>query len=308
MFAGGGLPPANVPGSSGRRLALARALTKPGTRAAALVARVQVNRIWAHLFGEGIVKTRGNLGPSGAAPTNRELHDWLAAQFIADGWRLKPFIKRLVMSRVYQQATLSFEKSRVNRQRSLPHWWNGMPLRRLESETIRDSVLAASGQLDLKMDGPPEPHAVQPDGLVTIGGNANRRSVYVLARRHYHPTMLAAFGQPFQSRNCTGRIHAATLMQPLTMFNSAFMHTQAGHFAKLVAKAADDDRSRVTLAFKRTVSRSLTEREMKVSLELLAKQLANYKMTGKPSAEVRQLALRDYCLVVMNMSEFIYVH
>jgi len=307
VFAGGKLPPASVPGSTGRRLALARALTKPGTRAAALVARVQVNRIWAHLFGEGLVKTRGNLGPSGAAPANRDLHDWLAAQFIADGWQLKPFIKRLVMSRVYQQSTLPNEQRRANRKKGHSPWWNGMPLRRLESEAIRDTVLAISGQLDLKMGGPPEPHTVQPDGLVTVGGNANRRSVYVLARRHYHPTMLAVFGQPFQSRNCTGRVHAATVMQPLAMFNSAFMHAQAKHFAKVVAKASDDRQS-ANLAFKRALSRELTGREMKVSLELLAKLKAQYMATDNTPAEARELALRDYCLVVMNMSEFIYVN
>ncbi len=96
-------------------------------------------------------------------------------------------------------------------------------------------------------------------------------------------------------------------MQPLAMFNSAFMHAQAKHFAKVVAKASDDRQS-ANLAFRRALSRELTGREMKVSLELLAKLKAQYMATDKTPAEARELALRDYCLVVMNMSEFIYVN
>ncbi|MCH7729542.1 MAG: DUF1549 domain-containing protein, partial [Planctomycetes bacterium] len=143
--------------SSGRRLALARELTNPRTRASALMARVMVNRIWQHLFGKGIVATSENFGVSGAPPTHPELLEWLAAEWIEGGWRTKPLIRRIMTSRAYRQSsirgvgTASKDNSAadsVDPDNSL--YWR-MSLRRLEAEAIRDSILTASGKLDASL-------------------------------------------------------------------------------------------------------------------------------------------------------------
>lgn len=286
--------------SSGRRTSLARVLTDPETRAGALVVRVQVNRIWAHLFGVGLAPSTGNVGPSGKPPTHPELLDWLAAQFVADDWRYKPFIKRLVMSRVYQQSSEGLSDP------ATAHLLPRMRLRRLESEAIRDSVLAVSGRLDQEMGGPPEGHEVQASGLVTIKGNPNRRSVYALARRNYHPTILAVFGQPLVTTNCTSRESSAVVTQPLAMLNSAFVLEHSDHFARRVASAGNR-RQQVYKAFYLVLARAPTDDEMRWSVDLVDKLEAHFRVEGKPIVELPHLALRDYCQVVINLNEFLYV-
>ncbi len=142
--------------TSGRRLALARWLTDPHTPAGGLVLRVRVNRIWAHLFGKGLVETCDNLGVTGAKPTHPELLEWLAVQFAAHVGQLKPFLKLLMTSTVYRQQSADNQPAgaRIDPENRL--LWR-QRLRRLESEAVRDSLLAVSGRLDRSAGGPPIP-------------------------------------------------------------------------------------------------------------------------------------------------------
>ncbi len=164
--------------SSGRRLALARWLTDRRSPAGALALRVRVNRIWQHLFGQGIVETPDNFGLTGAAPTHRELLEWLAGRFAADGQRLKPLVRLLVTSTVYRQSsTVSYSSANApHGRREIDPFavdpdnrllWR-MPLRRLESEAVRDAMLAASGRLDRTLGGQPVPVEARPDGTFVV--------------------------------------------------------------------------------------------------------------------------------------------
>ncbi len=132
--------------SSGRRLALANWLTKPGSRPAALVARVQANRIWFHHFGEGIVSTPDNFGLSGAVPTNLSLLEYLAAQLIESGWQQKSLHRLIVTSTVYRQNSVVRDKDIAVDPGN--HCWWRFPIQRLAAESYRDAILAVSGELD----------------------------------------------------------------------------------------------------------------------------------------------------------------
>ena len=230
-------------GTSGRRLALARWLTAPDTPASALLARVAVNRLWQHVFGRGLVPTSDNFGLQGQPPTHPELLEWLAAEFVADGWRVKPSIKRLVMSTAYRQASRdrgpqddeSADPMQVDPENDL--LWR-MRLRRLESEVIRDAMLAASGLLSPAMGGPSIMIRSQPDGMVTVArdklaapSDAFRRSVYLVSRRAYNASLLTVFDQPLVATNCARRDASAVPLQSLVMLNDAEVAEAAGAFA-----------------------------------------------------------------------------
>jgi hypothetical protein len=294
--------------TSGRRLALARWLTDPDSLAADLVVRVRVNRIWHHLFGRGLAASTDNLGLAGAAPTHPELFDWLAAEFRAGGYRLKPFLKMVVMTDAYRQASaVGTDSASVSRDPDNV-LLGRMRLRRLESEAIRDAVLAASGRLDVRIGGAPVPVEARPDGAFAVkaGPDAGRRSLYLLARRNYHPTVLGVFDQPNLTTNCTGRSTSAVVLQTLTMLNDAFVLEQAATLAERLERSAATDAERIELAFLLTLSRPPTAEERRLSEELLAKQRA--LPGGVPQSDATQrLGLASLSHMLLNTSEFLYV-
>src|SRR5262249_56903331 len=135
-------------------------------------ARGLVNRVWQHLFGQGIAATPENFGTSGEPPTHPELLEWLSSRLVADGWQLKPLIKLLMTSAAYRQSSRPLDPG-ANAARIDPGdqlLWR-MRLRRLEAEVIRDSILAVSGRLDRTMGGPPILLQARPDGLGVIDAN-----------------------------------------------------------------------------------------------------------------------------------------
>src|SRR5262249_7160598 len=256
-------PPAGA-ATSGYRRQLAEWLTRPDHP---LTARVGVNRVWPQYFGRGVVATPHHLGPAGALPPHPELLDWLATEFIRSGWRLKSLHRLILTSSAYRQssqvaahgATAPADRTAVDPDNVL--LWR-MPLRRLESEIVRDSILAASGTLDLSIGGPPVPIKPLPDGMVVVETNLPaettpfRRSMYLLSRRNYQPTELGVFDQPLLATNCTRRTSAAVALQSLTMLNGEFITGQADHFAKRVISLAGADESRqIALAFQLALSR-----------------------------------------------------
>ena len=281
-------------GSSGRRLELARRLTNAHGRAGALVARVRVNRLWQHLFGRGLVATGENFGRSGARPSHPELLDWLAGEFVRGGWRTKPLIRLLVTSTAYRQAAARQASPAADPDNTL--LWR-MRLRRLESEGVRDALLATAGRLDRTLGGPPVPHKAQPDGSVVV--QSGRRSLYLLARRNYHPTLLSVFDQPVVATNCTGRMSSAVVTQALTMLNDAFVLEQASHFAARVAReAGPTPRRQVERAFLIALARRPTPAEMTRCGAFLRRQAVRLSDSG---------ALAELCHVLLNSNEFLYL-
>lgn len=301
--------------TSGRRTALARWLTDPQSRASALLARVYVNRVWQHLFGQGIVATPDNFGRLGERPTHPELLEWLADEFVRGGWRVKPLIRLLMTSAAYRQAARAGADESRSRQVDPDNLllWHAR-LRRLDSEVIRDAVLAVSGKLDPTMGGPPVPQEARPDGMVVVPDKVPtgptsryRRGVYLVMRRKYPLTLLRVFDQPTVATNCTRRDASAVPLQSLTMLNDPFVLEQAASFGDRVARAAGDDRGkRVELAFRLALARRPSAAEVGWCQEYLEKQAAAYGRAKLPADRAERHALTSLCHTLLNTSEFLY--
>lgn len=309
-------PRAPAGDSSGRRLRLARHLTDPETLAGQYVARVFVNRVWQQVFGKGIVPTSDNFGASGAEPTHPQLLDWLTAEFLRSGWRVKPLIRKMMLSRAYQQSSetgpATSEAQRIDPGNDL--LWR-MNLRRLDSEYIRDAILASSGKLDRSLFGTFVPVEVRPDGMVVIkqAGLPTptyqwRRSLYVLARRNYHLTMLRVFDQPIVASNCTARQPSAVVTQSLTLLHDDFVIEQAGQFADRVASIAPDNvEQQVAAAFRIALGRPPVPEEVEWSSALIEGQLARFEDGSESKADASHTALAQLCKMLFNTNEFLYV-
>lgn len=319
-FAFSVVPPWPGAKTTGRRLALARWLTAPGHP---LTARVLVNRVWKHHFGAGLVVTLGNFGRTGAAPSHPELLDWLSVEFERSGWSLKALHRLLVTSAAYRQT------SRVTADRLAADPDNRlvsrMPLRRLEAEVLRDSLLAVAGRLDLKPFGPPDGVDVRGDGLVTVQGDEQRgrRSVFVLHRRTKLPTLLENFDSPQMGPNCLERGEAIVAPQALHLFNNATVHELARHFARRVERECGLDRDigpendrPLTIAHELAWGRPPTPDERQAAFESLAALTAAWRESlgtapngAAPNGlvEARRRALDNYCHALFNSAGFLYV-
>jgi hypothetical protein len=314
-------PSATLEGTSGRRSALARWLTRADSPPSALLARVMVNRIWKQLFGQGIVPTPDNFGAQGQRPTHPELLEWLSAEFVAGGWRIKPLIKLMMTSAAYRQASHRSDSPRspgVDPETVDPGdelLWR-MRLRRLESEVVRDSILAVSGDLDLSRGGPPVMISAAPDGLVTVAPDRlrdpccqYRRSVYLLTRRAYNLSLLTVFDQPLIATNCLKRGGSALPLQSLFMLNDAFLAEQAGHFAKRIERCrATRESAEATIerAFGMALARPPNAQEAATCRALLSQQKKRYLSSGMPPGEAEHQALVQLCLTLFNTSEFLF--
>jgi len=307
-------PPAKNAKSSGRRLAFVQWLTQPGHP---LTPRVLVNRLWFHHFGEGIVSTPDNFGKMGALPSHPELLDWLALELERRNWSLKS-IRRLIMtSATYRQQSSFDAVAHASAKRADPDnrlLWR-QRLRRLDAEVIRDSVLQASGLLNSRMFGPPIAMQRQPDGEVTLPGEASgRRSVYLQIRRSQPLTLLQVFDQPVMETNCTRRGQSTVASQALTLLNSQFLIKQAEEFADRITKEnpAHTADQAVRLAF----SRLPTENERARIMAFLEEQTARHlqAVTAGPENGTSQRqelahkkALADLCHMLLSSNEFLYV-
>jgi len=313
--------PAPFDGTSGRRSALARWLTRTDSPASALVSRVMVNRIWKQLYGKGIVPTPDNFGVQGQRPTHPDLLEWLSAEFVANGWRVKPLVKLMMTSTAYRQASrrdpsegpLAVSPENVDPENDL--LWR-MRLRRLEAEVVRDSILSVSGDLDQALGGPPVMLSARPDGMVTVARDRltdpavqYRRSVYLLSRRAYNLSLLTVFDQPLVATNCLSRGTSALPLQSLFMINDAFLAEQADHFARRVGRCLESAASaedRVRRAFRMALARSPSAPEIATCSDLLRRQTDRGLSAGKPPGEAARQAARELCLTLLNTSEFLF--
>jgi len=315
--------------TSGRRLALARWLTDANSLGGQLVARVLMNRVWQQLFGVGLVETSDNFGVSGARPSHPELLDWLAGEWLRHGWRLKPMLRELVESTAYQQSAAPSATPSVRRAQELDPenvlLWR-QRLRRLEAEAIRDSLLAVSGQLVRTVGGPAVPLESRPDGMIVVkrsvpptagtsgpGSDVGaRRSLYLLARRNYHLSLLSTFDQPSMSLNCSRRKPSAVVSQSLTMLNDEFVLEQA---QRLAMRATQGDSTKlsetgVTGVIERVFLLVLARRpdleEAGWCRDYLRRQEKYHERNGATSAQAQERAWRGLCHTLLNSSEFLY--
>ena len=292
---------------TGRRLALARWLVDPDHP---LTARVAVNRVWMHHFEKGIVTSLGNFGVTGARPTHPELLDWLARSFVESGWRMKALHRLIVTSSTYRQSSALDES--VRREDPANRWLGRYPLKRIEAEVVRDSLLFVAGRLADRPFGPPDDVSLRPDGLVTSVAKDElwRRSVYVRQRRTQLPTILEAFDLLPMNPNCLERSTSTVATQALHLLNNAMVQKLSGAFALRIQREAGTDASAlVHRAFVRALGRSPTKEELEVTREaldsLIELWLRQNPEEGEPAARLR--ALENICHALFNSSEFVYV-
>jgi hypothetical protein len=321
--------PPSGPRSSGRRAALARWLARADHP---LTARVMVNRIWQHHFGRGIVATPNDFGATGDPPSNAELLDWLAVEFIDSGWSMKAMHRLMVTSSTYRQS------SRVNldsplHQRALELdggnrlLWHARR-QRLEGEAIRDLALQLAGQLNKQMYGPsarPElPQGIDAKMAWKSDSRAedrNRRSIYVFAKRNLRYPLLDIFDLPDLHNSCPQRSTTTTAPQALALLNGEFMLTQAQHWSgRLLSEHGSDLRSLVRAALAESFSRTASDEQLRLADEFLARQTAAIARSGDATASgtvptpmppgyepARAAAIVDFCHALLNANEFLYV-
>jgi len=302
------------------RLAFARWLVSPDNP---LSARVTVNRQWQAFFGRGIVRTTEDLGMQGDLPTHPELLDWLARDFMRQGWSLKKLHKLIVTSATYQQSSRTTPELREKDPENL---WLARGARfRLEAEMIRDSVLQVSGLLSSKMGGPsvfpPQPSSVTTEGVygalawkVSPGEDRYRRGMYTFLKRSIPYAMFATFdgvtGETCQAR----REISNTPLQALTMMNDFVVVETAQALGKSFVGAPGDVEERAAQLFRRCLSRSPTPEERAALADFHERQLARLQ-SGKLDAKaiagnadgdvVQRAAWTLTARAVLNLDEMI---
>lgn len=302
--------PASLSEDQQRRLALADWIMNPTNP---LTARVMVNRIWQYHFGEGLVSTPSDFGANGARPTHPELLDWLAAEFIEHGWSMKHIHRLIVMSATYRQSSdpaaadvrrLTSKKTDQSLLTSAPTkdsnnrlLWR-FPSRRLEAEAIRDSILAVSGKLDLRMGGPGFSFFETNDNYVRVytprrewAPDTFRRMIYGTIVRQRPDGVFGVFDCPDAGQIAPKRSSSTTPLQALNLLNSSFVMQQAGFFAERLEKEVGKDadaqlRRAFALAFQRAPERD----ELKASAKL-----------------IREQGLTAFCRALLNANEFVYL-
>jgi hypothetical protein len=312
--------------STGRRLAFAKWLISKDNP---LTARVIVNRVWQHHFGEGLVATPSDLGQIGAGPTHPELLDWLADWLVHDAaWSLKRLHRLMVTSETYRQASIADfgfrisdskpEQSAVNPQSEIRNpqsidpenklLWH-FPYRRLNVEAIRDSMLAVSGNLHGKMYGPavhlPIPEAAieahtdkQGAWKASKEPDIDRRTVYAYVKRTLLVPMMETLDFCDTTNSSERRAITSIAPQALTLFNGDFVNRQAEHFAqRLEREAGEDPAEQIGLAFRLALCREPTAEESAAMQQFLAREAA---------ATDRHRALVQLCRVILNLNEFVY--
>jgi hypothetical protein len=267
-----------------------------------------VNRIWQHHFGVGLVATPDNLGQSGAKPSHPELLDWLACRFVESGWSVKAMHRLIVNSAVYRQATTHEHDARASEttdpdNRLLSHF----PLRRLDAEAIRDSMLAISGELDASAGGPFVRTDRNAEGSVVVDEKhpgSHRRSVYLQQRRTQVLTMLELFDAPSIISTCGARTTSTVPLQSLAMLNSEFARLRASVFARrLEREAGPDATARITFAFRLACGREPTPEVIGVSKQFVATQRNVYEK----EKDCEHRAWADFCQMLLASNAFLYV-
>ncbi|MBL9117799.1 MAG: DUF1553 domain-containing protein [Verrucomicrobiaceae bacterium] len=288
--------------SSGRRAALARWITQPTN---VLFLRTSVNRLWLHHFGRPLVGSPNDLGKQGEKPTHPQLLDWLAAELPREKWSLKRMHKMIVMSATYRQAPVMQHDSGGK----AAELYVGFPRKRLTGEQLRDAMLLVSNRLNYKMGGPgvslPLPAEVSTTllkkqiAITQDEAEHNRRSIYVFARRNLRYPLFDVFDRPDALVSCGRRSESTTAPQALMLLNSSFTQTMANSLAAVIASTDSEPQRIIADATWSCYSRPPTDLELSIGTEFLQKQ----QMLTKTFQE----AVSDYCLALLNASEFSWV-
>jgi hypothetical protein len=306
--------------STQQRRALAEWLTDVEHGSGALVARVMVNRVWQHHFGEGLVRTVNDFGTRCDPPTHPELLEWLAHEFVKGGWKLKPLHRLIMTSAVYLQDS-AFDATGAKADPDNRLLWRRRS-QRIEPEILRDSILAVSGTLNSEMFGaafkaPIASEAIQarnmkdpyPNGLKDTA-TTRRRSIYMFHKRVVQQPLMQAFDGPDAQASCGRRDTTTVALQALALLNDRFIRARSEDLARRLAReAGDHPEGQVRLAWQLALAREPSATELKSCTEFIQAQFSK-RLTrdkGKPEKDAWHFALTDFCQSVFALNEFIYV-
>ncbi len=296
-------PPDSV--TSKRRLQLAKWIVDKQNP---LTARVIVNRLWQHHFGEGLVRTPDNFGFLGNPPTHPELLDWLANDLMAGDWKLKRIHKLMVMSKTYQQSSLHPEQSKYAESDAGNRYWWRAERRRLEAEQLRDAILQSSGRLDLRMGGPSFMAAISDEALEGLSMKSGaykasppeetrRRSIYMFAKRSLAVPMMTVFDS-CDTTAPTGRRDVSTVApQALTLLNNAWVLEESRAMAERVVAAGATTELRIDAAWRIAFARPPLAKEKQAAIEFVEHLRSGDELTPWSTL----------CHTLINTNEFIYV-
>ena len=291
-------PSPAAPQSTGRRLALARWLSRPDNP---LSTRVIVNRVWQYHFGRGLAGTSSDFGRMGESPSHPELLDWLATEFVANGWHIKPLHRLILTSATYRQAAQRSESDLAAGQRIDPEnrlLWK-RTVQRLDAEEIRDAMLAASGELDPAIGGP------------SVPTSRPRRTIDTRVIRNSRDALLDAFDAADGTSSTPRRNTTTTATQALLLINGEWALARAKALAARLERlepSSTDDRDRIVLAYRLAFGRQPEPDEIAEAMAFIKRQAKLLPHSAQRSITAADHdALVDFCHVLLNSNEFLYV-
>jgi hypothetical protein len=278
-------PPTAEARTTGRRLQLANWIADPDHP---LTARVIVNRLWQHHFGAGLVRSPNNFGFTGDAPTHPELLDWLATELVESGWSLKHVHRLLLTSETYRQSSIHPQQEVfstvdfANR-----HWWRAAR-RRLDAEALRDAILSASGEIDLRIGGESFRPTISPEALEGLSrkdaayvasppAEQRRRSLYIAMQRSLLPPLMTTFDLCDTTLPCGERDVTTVAPQSLALLNNPFIHEQAQALASRALAHAGDDEQRLWFIWQAVLGRNPSADEAGAARGHVARQLVQFR-------------------------------
>lgn len=272
-------------GTTGLRLQLANWIADPGNP---LTARVVVNRIWMHHFGEGLVRSTNNFGFTGDQPTHPELLDWLSGELIRSGWSVKHIHRLILTSSTWKQSSIHPRERDIQLTDSANRYLWRMFRRRMDAESLRDALLASSEELDLRAGGPGFVASVSPEALEGLSrkGSAwsaspeseqRRRSLYMFSQRSLLPPMMTAFDLCDSTLPCGRRDTTIVAPQALTLLNNEFSHNRSEHLAARILNTAERSvEQHITEVWQQILQREPGVEELGAASRHLEQQLAYY--------------------------------
>lgn len=310
-----------------------------------LTTRVLVNRVWQQHFGRGLVETPSDFGKFGADPTHGELLDWLATEFVRDGWSLKNLHRLILNSAAWQQASRlpdsedlapanpkSAELWRLGLERDPANkWFSRFSRRRLDGEEIRDALLAVSGGLSHERGGPGVRPPLPPEIVQTLLANQwkpsasleeqSRRSIYLFVRRNLRYPLFEAFDRPDTNASCPQRNRSTIAPQSLVMLNSDLTLTSAkGAAAVVLEQVGGEIEQRAAGAVRQILRRRARPSDVELAAEFLQRESQRLRAQTTPHSELplpdplprdsdrfEAAALVELCLALINVSEFQYL-
>ncbi len=302
--------------TSGRRRVLAQWLVSPDNR---LTGRVIVNRLWQQHFGRGLVRSANNFGQMGDPPTHPELLDFLVDELVASGFHLKSIHRMMLLSSTYRLSSLGDESSIAKD--PVNDYFSRFNTRRLSAEELRDATLSVTGRIDWKQFGPSIYPDVSDDVKAgqSVPGNGwqsssdadkSRRSIYIHIKRSLIPPELSVFDFPETDISCEARFLTTQAAQALNMLNGAFMQQQASRLFDRVQRESATNGAikpvnqsltqKIQTAIELAYSRRASDTEVQRAMKRIASLQAKFTLT-------EDQALREYCLILLNSNEFMYV-